>query len=82
MRSTGYAVSVLLLTLSACVHDPLPVSARAGQDAGLDISGAAAIAPTEPTSTMGSSASANMDDYAGGAECLTADGAPYVASKC
>jgi hypothetical protein len=32
---------------------------------------------------MGSSVSAiNVDESAGGAECLTADGAPYVAPRC
>jgi hypothetical protein len=83
MRSLGSAVAVLPLTMSACVHDPSPVSARADRDAGSDISGAAATAPTESTSKMGSSAGAiDVHESAGRAECLTADGAPYVAPKC
>jgi hypothetical protein len=42
MRWIACAASVLLLTLSACVHDPSSVSAWASQDAGSDTSGAAA----------------------------------------
>ena len=81
MRWIGCAASALLLTLSACVHDPSSVSAWAGQDAGSDTSGAPTS--TESTSSSGSSVSAaSVDESAGGAECLTADGAPYVAPRC
>jgi hypothetical protein len=83
MRSTGLAALTLLLTASACVHDPSPSPARADQYAGSDISGAAANAPNEPQPMVGASASAIApDESEGGAECLTADGAPYVAPKC
>lgn len=75
MRSLECLAGSLVLLLCACVQDP-PQVINPQADAGSDISGAAT--PVAPTSIS----SGDVDEAAGGAECLTANGAPYVAPKC
>lgn len=76
----------LAFFLAGCGSDRSRVAAQtwAAADGGSDMSGAAASAQTPtvlvlaPTSTE----PADADELAGGAECVTRDGAPYEAPTC
>lgn len=64
------------LALVGCVRDPAVSAAGADGDVGV------AVEEVSPGSTPSPGSAEGADDAAGGAECVTADGAPYVAATC
>lgn len=83
MRTT--AITALALLLAGCASDRSRVTASptwAAADGGSDMSGAAMPVQTAsgPSPTLPEPADA--DELAGGAECVTHDGAPYEAPTC
>jgi hypothetical protein len=82
MRANTFIVcaAAFLVALCACRYDPALTSADRTPDGGYEFGRSALVEPAPicegPPSRVGPAESA------GGAECITADGAPFVASKC
>ncbi len=74
----------LTLFLAGCGSDRSRVAAQtwAAADGGSDMSGAAASAQTPTVLAPTFTEPADADELAGGAECVTSDGAPYEAPTC